>query len=457
MLESGGPPLWLIVSGGLAMVVTAVAVLARLDRARLVVAVMLFASSIAVIKDWRGRPQSTWIMPIQESRSWIVLAAGVLLWIAATGNMRRISLRHIAAPAALMLAAALYAGLLQFVHAGSTTAVQTIGFALATIAPLALVAPALMADCDGRARMIRVIIAANLVWLGVLVVQLIVNPDAVTQGRSARLYGLTGNPQHTGVMMAFFALIALWSALNGATRRAFVLSSLLLAVNLLMLLWTGSRTAGGMFVVGSMVILRHRLGRAILLLPLAGLLLYALLTIAGGDIAMHSERLLSTANTRATSWRGLLDSASRNPLFGVGEVETLSSENSYLYAASAYGVFMVALFVLVAITSARIGFRLFWLRSRLADHDLPYVDLVLAGLAMYFAGSILEGYMMSRVSVPLVMLILFSSLGVEISRAAHREPLFDEIEPYEQDLMESTPWPDDDAGSAWGAITPSQY
>jgi len=414
----------LIVVGVTVALVTAVAVMGRFDRARLVVGVMLFASSIAIIKDWRGRPQATWFMPVQVNRSTIVLGAGLLLYLAAIGNLGRVSISRLAGPALLTLAAALYGGLIEAMHSGASSGIESLAFAMSTIAPLALVAPGLCSTAEDRLRMLRVILGANLVWLIALAIQLLVNSSVVTQGKSLRLYGLTGNPQHTGVMMAIFAVVTLWVLIHTPRGRSFSLLLTLLTIDLLMVLWTGSRTAGAMFVLGAMLVLRHRAGRAILLFPIAALALYVALSLAGQDVSMKAERLFSTANTREESWRGLIESASRNPLFGVGRQETQSSENSYLFAFSAYGVFMAAILVLVGVTAAVQSFRLWRLSRWLPAVDRALVDLVHAFYAMYFAGSILEGYMMAQVAVPLVMIVLMSSLGVELSREAREARCF---------------------------------
>ncbi len=456
MTPSAAAPLWLIVAAVAASLFVAAWAMVRPRRAMWLLGAMLFFGCIAVIRNNLGRPQATWIMPLQSGRSELFLICGLGLGLLAVVHMPRMSLRNVAGPAWLLLLSAVYSGMITYVHVGLQSSVMAILFAIGTIAPMALVTPTLVADHDGRRRLIRTIHLVNVVWVAVLLIQLGIDRGVVTQGRSARLYGLTGNPQHTGVLLAVFGVVAVSSALRSVGARALPWLITLISVDVLLIIWTGSRTAGAMFVIGSMVVLRERWGRAVLLMPVAGLFVYVLLSFAGSDVLEKTDRLVSLQNTRAEGWRTLIESAMRNPIFGVGTQETERSENSYLFAWSSYGILMAGILALVGVAAAVQSFRLWSVRRWLDADDRLLANLVVGFYAMYFAGSVFEGYMLARVGAPLVFLLLFSSVGLALVHSARENALIlhDEAEhdaehdgytePYGADIGES--WSDDSPG-----------
>lgn len=418
MESSGGASLGLIVAAAAASLFVAVWAMVQPRRAMWILGGMLFLGCIAVIRNNAGRPQSTWIMPLQSGRSELFLIAGLGLGLLAIVQLPRMSLRNVAGPAWLVLFAAVYAGMMRYVHSGMQSSAQAILFAVATIGPLAVVTPSLVVDFEGRRRLIRTIHVVNAVWIAVLLVQLAIDRGVLTQGRSARLYGLTGNPQHSGVLLAIFGVVAVSSALRSVGARSLPWIIALISVDALLIIWTGSRTAAAMFIIGSMVLLRERWGRGVLVMPVVGLFVYVLLSLVGSDVTDKTERMLSLSNTRSHGWRTLVESAMRNPLFGVGEQETERSENSYLYAWSAYGIFMAGILVLVGVAAAVQAFRLWAIRRWLDRDDRVLANLVMGFYAMYFAGSIFEGFMLARVGAPLVFMLLISSIGLALVHSA---------------------------------------
>ncbi len=460
MTPSAAAPLWLIVVGVAASLFVAAWAMVQPRRAMWLLGAMLFFGCIAVIKNNAGRPQATWIMPLQSGRSELFLICGLGLGLIAVAQMPRLSLRNVAGPAWLLLLSAVYSGMITYVHAGLQPSVTAILFAMGTIAPLAIVTPTLVVDHDGRTRLIRTMHVVNWIWIVVLLIQITIDRSVVTQGLSARLYGLTGNPQHTGVLLAVFGVVAVSSALRAAGARGMPWLIALISVDILLIIWTGSRTAVAMFVIGSMMVLRERWGRAVLLMPVAGLFVYILLSIAGADVLEKTDRLASLTNTRSAGWRELIDSAMRNPLVGVGTQETERSENSYLFAWSAYGVFMAGILALVVIAAAVQSLRLWNMRRWLDADDRMLANLVMGFYAMYTAGSVFEGYMLARVGAPLVFFLLLSSVGLALVHTArdnawaiqadygNDDGYGPDAEAYGSDIVEA--WPDDSPGySGW--------
>src|SRR5207237_1186026 len=77
-----------------------------------------------------------------------------------------------------------------------------------------------------------------------------------------RFWGMLANAQQAAIFCAPLAIIALWLLLNDESRRARVLWFTLLAINMLFLAWTGSRTGAMLCVLGRVFGLYARLGRA---------------------------------------------------------------------------------------------------------------------------------------------------------------------------------------------------
>jgi hypothetical protein len=158
-----------------------------------------------------------------------------------------------------------------------------------------------------------------------------------------------------------------------------------------------------------------RLGRTVLYLPVLVLILYGAFYLALAlkvDLVI-AERIVSTQDTRTGVWIMMLEQGFENFWIGVGVYET-KSENSYLKAFASYGIGMVLLIGLLVLVSARLMWRIFRLRRWLSSERKAVVDLVIAYNGMYFAASMLEGIMISRVSAHLVLMLVFASIATDI-------------------------------------------
>jgi hypothetical protein len=380
-----------------------------------VIVVMLFVASTGTQGD-EFTGLRLWLYPIQANRSPIFLALGAILVIPLLVHSGRLSFT-LPVQGTLLLAIALYAGLLRIVHETPASGLSSIVFAAVTIAPLLVLVPALIEGWEDFPRLMRAVMVGHVAWIGAIAVQVVVNPSQLTIGKSSRFLGITGNPQHAAAYLAVMSTIAIWLFLSEPNRRARLLWVAILAINLILLAWTGSRTGMGMFVIGTTAATYGRLGRTALYLPFVAVVLWGgveLAALAGIDLATAGERLTSTEDTRTGAWLDMLASASKSPLIGAGVANAGDTENSYLFAFAAYGLGMMALVVILIVATCVIGLRLFARRHRVGPHARSVIDLILAYNAMYFAGALFEGYLIARVAAPLVMMLLFSGMASRV-------------------------------------------
>jgi hypothetical protein len=121
-----------------------------------------------------------------------------------------------------------------------------------------------------------------------------------------------------------------------------------------------------------------------------------------------------------------------SPLFGAGsQQDAVHSENSFLLGLASYGIVMGGLILLLMFATGWQVLRVLRLRAYFDGIDRRLAELYLGFCGAYFAGSLLEGYIVSRVSAPLVMMVIFSGIGgwlVGLGRqrqieALHAEPM----------------------------------
>lgn len=381
---------------------------------------MLLVSSMAVALDYYGNPAPTIWMAIQSRRAILFLVGGAAAFGVLLVQLRSLSTSGVSVSGAMLLLIGLYGALLRFHHGGPSDGIESFVFAVVTLVPL------LFATClVGRGRqdflaMLRTVMAVNTVWVTMCIMQFVVNPDQLTMGNENRFIGLTGNPQHAGTLMAFWVVNSLWLLLNDRGRTLRLLYIGLLGINLIMLAWTGSRTGLGMTVIGLCAVLYTRMGRAVLFLPVVLGIAYMgykmLIGITGMDVGV--ERLTSMQDTRSGAWLMLYEIGSQNPILGAGTDDTERSENSWLYAFASYGIGMLGL--VLALTAAAVFecLRAIRYRSWLDMPDRRMLDLCVGIVAMYFAGAVLEGYIISRVHPSMCFYIVFAGIGVAMARQA---------------------------------------
>lgn len=398
-------------------------------------ACMFLFSSMALPIDWNDRVKPTVWLPIQQNRSIFFLTFGVLASLVALAQINHLKGKPQSTIAWLILGANFYAAMMRFVHEGPGSGIESIFFATMTIVPLVLLPALVIREMDDFKLILRAIVLSNVVWVGMVMIQIAVNPTFVTMGNSFRFVGLLANPQHAGVLLPHICLILIWLILNDSGKyRIFYL--MMIGINGVFLLWTGSRTGVGMLVIGLSGILYSRVGRSIFFLPIAMFIAYIgfkfLTGVVGTDLGI--DRLASTDNTRDEAWRTLIQHGMENPVVGVGTEGTEKSENSWLYGFASYGVGMLGILILLTGVSFAVGLR--WFRARFSlEHEYrPYIDLCIAGVAMYFAGAVLEGYIVSRVSASLCIIPVYCGAGAIFCKAALSGYAYDEE--YEPDAYE---------------------
>ncbi|MHA7814425.1 MAG: O-antigen ligase family protein [Phycisphaerales bacterium] len=398
---------------------------------------MLLFASMAIPIGWNDKIKPTVWLPIQTNRSNLFLVCGIATMGIVLAQIQNLKGKPQSLMSWVFLLSAFYAAMMRFVHEGPSSGVLSVFFALITILPLMLLPAIVMRELDDFVLILRAIAVSNAVWVGMVMVQLVVNPKYLTMGNSYRFVGLLANPQHAGTLMPFICCILLWLVLNDSNRyKLFFLA--LLCINGVFQIWTGSRTGLGMVIIGVCAVLYGRVGRAILVLPLIGLFAYLGLNFVTNvlNIDFGADRLTSTLNTRDRAWANLLQIGLDNPILGVGVDESENSENSWLYAFASYGIGMLGIVILLTFVGFATGLR--WIRARflLPAEYRPMMDMCISVIAMYFAGAVLEGYVLSRVAPPLCFFPVFAGAGVILSKYAYSYNSSVEFDEYEDHYEE---------------------
>lgn len=409
---TGAQTLFMAGFGGLVLVA---ALLLKVSLRYWLLAGVLFATALtAPVDPFRREYVQTWLFSVQIKRAEIHLAFGVLLSLMVFFQ-RGVSASIFTFQGVMVLIMGLYAGFVQFVHKTPNEAIQTLLFCLATVPCLMVAVPQLCKDSDGCMKIARTIMWVSVIWTFCCSVQFILDPRKLLN-LQGRFWGMLANAQQAAVLVGPFAVVALWLLLNDPKKRNKMLWIALIAINLLFLAWTGSRTGAMMFVVGASFVLYVRIGQAVLLLPVAALMLWGLFALAIElKIYENLERLVSTENTRSGVWTNMWNTAMENPLLGVGFDDAGGSENSYLLGFASYGVGYFLLTITLLLGSMIVCGKALIGRKFVNPIDRGIIDLFIAMNAMYFAGSFFEGYMLGRSSCSQVLLMFIAGMLPYIS------------------------------------------
>lgn len=378
---------------------------------------ILFAAALtAPVNYERTNYLPTWMLPVQIRRAELHLAFGVLLSLLCLMQGRQMVQRWSWQSVVLVLMA-LYAGTLQIVHDTVLESVQSIGFALATMPCLIMAVEYTTRDREGCLRLLRTIMLVSVAWTVCCSIQFVINPKLLLNN-GGRFWGMLANAQQAAVLTAPFAFTAIWLFMYDPNKRLRALWVALTGINLLFLMWTGSRTGALMFAVGITFMLYSRGGKALLLLPIGGVVFGLLYWLALElQIMKNVERLVSNENTRDWVWALQIENFFENPLIGVGWGETGGSESSYLGGAAAFGIGYAALMACLLFGSMLMCLKLTVFKRRLPKADRALADMFIAWNAAYFAGAAFEGYLIGRSSTPQVMALLFAGIGVYLKDA----------------------------------------
>jgi hypothetical protein len=381
---------------------------------------LLFASCLATPRDWADRVLPTVWLGIQTRRSEIFLFAGVAGVLMALAQFGRLSGKRLSISAVLLVLIGLYSAMLRLHHGGAADGFESMIFAVCTLLPLVVTAAMVMDEPGDFRKILRLIAGVNALWVAMCALQFVVNSSYLTQGNQYRFQGLLGNPQHAGTLMAFFGVPVLWLLLNDRGAVTKFLYTGILGANMVLLIWSGSRTGMGMAVIGFAGVMYTRLGKSILFMPFAAIIAYVgfklVLSITGLDIG--ASRLTTLEDTRTGAWLKLWAAGMESPLFGMGMDELDRSENSWLYAFASYGIGLLGLTLLMTFVAGFEFLRAVRLRSWLTLEERRVLDLTLGVVAMYFAGAVLEGYMISRVSASMPFYMVFAGAMAMTTRHA---------------------------------------
>ncbi len=384
-----------------------------------------------------------WLVPLQYFRSESMLLTSAFISMGLVINITRAQWWRFPLPVSLLIIVGTYAGLVRTVHEGAASGLSTLVFALATLVPPAALAIGSLRDREDGERLLRYMGYAGIFWVFGAAVQLVVHQRMayVRAGLSDnyRFGGLMTNPQHASVYITMIGTLFFHLALNARGLIWKILWFGTLSVTIPMLLATGSRTGAAMLVIGCLPAAITRLGPAALLLPPAGAIAYyGAQFFASGKFGVNTERFLSTENTRTFAWLGLLEKGMESPIVGVGLEEAEFSENSYLLAFASYGVFSLLLTLATSAAAAFLILRLLVAFRRMsADHSRLAV-YSMSAIAAYLFGTLLEGYMLSRVNAMHYAFIAMCSVGVFTLRTLKESP------PLTDWLADDESWATDD-------------
>lgn len=379
---------------------------------------VVFATTLGagVTQDRTGYLQ-TWLLPVALRRPEIQLAFSIVILgvLLLTG---RLNLARLTPHAWFMLLIAFLAGTLQTIHTDAATAGQTIGFALVTVTATALASRYIAFDALGAIHLVRMFLVAGALWAAASSVQFLINPELLVNA-NGRFQGVLSNPQLCGLWLAPILVMALWGALNDPERRLRFLWFGLVGMYILFAGWTGSRLTVIITLIGWAFVLWAKIGKLVLLLPFAAVLVYGLGILAEQlQIGANLERLTSVENTRTSAWAAQLSAIAENPWIGVGWEDTGATENSYLAGFAGYGIVMFLL--LLAFLAFGIGLcaKLMLHRRSLPAHEKGLLDMVVGFHAMYFIGAAGEGYMLGRSSSIQTTLLVLGSVAMYLVQRA---------------------------------------
>lgn len=374
---------------------------------------MLLFASMSLPLDWNDRVLPTVWLPIQSKRSTFFFAMGAVALLMVVFQFGRAKGKVISMSALTLILMGFYAAMLRFVHDGPVEGAYSIVFAVCTLIPLLFVSLVSIEEPLDLLLFLRSTMLMNIVWLGMCAVQFLANPSYLTVGNQYRFVGILNNPQHSGALFAFLSVFVLWLLLNDPVKKYRIFYIALGCVNVICLLWSGSRTGLGMGIIGISAVMYTKAGRSILIMPLVAIAAYVgmkvVVDVLGIDFGI--SRLASTENTRDYAWWKLYTTGMQNPLFGVGTLESEKSENSWLFGFAAFGIGMLGLSILLTLLAMWECLRMIRLRFWLPAFYRPYSDLIVGCIAMYFAGAVLEGYMVSRVNTVLCLYIPIATAG----------------------------------------------
>ena len=386
------------------------------------VMVMLFVASCAIIVQPNGTVNRTFLFNIQIYRNEIMIALGFALATAGIANLGNLRGFKIGAQTVILVLILLYMSLIRPFHYGPLDGAQTFAMGVLTLLPIAFIVTGSIKSWDDFYTVFRIIPVFAMLYIGAVVLQTLLNYHEMTIGAGKRFCAFTGNPQHAAVLFGPLCGMLVFSVLNEPVKFLRLLWLGTLGGGLICLIATESRTGLLMAVLTTSGVLYQRLGTAIFVAPIIGLLGVAGLSAAESlGVELGLDRFTSTEDTRSGAWLGLWTAAQDSPIIGKPMDEISGSENSLLNGFASYGVGMLILLLVFMLISAFTMLTLFRLRKRVPKKHRQIVDVIMGYNAAYFAGAMFEGYMVSRVAFSMLLIHFFAALAAKVIVLAKAE------------------------------------
>jgi hypothetical protein len=260
------------------------------------------------------------------------------------------------------------------------------------------------------------IAGAGLLFLVGTLYQLMVNRGAVMVG--ARLFSTTGNPQHAALVCAITLLPMCYLIIDKREWKIYrLLLGLAAGFQIILLLWTGSRTGLLVAVSGVVLLFRARIGK----LALAGLLVGLSVWLA---MSIYTESTLTIAgmfargDTRTHAWIVWWQQFLDNMGWGIMTEQFGAGENSYLTTAAQMGLFgLIPLMLWMCLA----GWQLLQLQRlrRYLGEEVLLADLATASLVSIAIGAIFEGYLLASLTLPIFAIYMYLALVTFLIDAVH--------------------------------------
>jgi hypothetical protein len=400
--------------GIIAVIALIMLMVVRLRAALLILGVMLFVGSLAIPAEAAKGDFNrtlTWLSPLQFLRSFVYLFCGVLLTLGTLVHISKLRLASTSMTGLMLMVVASYAGLLNCYHVSFTDGLFTIVSAILTMGTLSVLLPNLLHTVDDFCMMLRVLVFTSIVYSVAVLVQLGIDRAPLIAPNAFRFQGISGNPQFVSVFLAAVITSTVFLIMNDSQKRFKWLYIASACLNVVLLIWTGSRTGAAMTMIGLTGVLFTRMGKALLFAPflvggVAGIL--EMMSASGIDIGF--DRLTSTDDTRSGVWRAMIENSLENPVIGAGFRGAGAAENSFLLATASYGFGSLLTLLLLTLLTGVQCLRLLSLRRHVSGFSRRLIDLQFGFYAMYFAGANFEGYLIARISVMLPIFLMFSAI-----------------------------------------------
>ena len=383
---------------------------------------ILFVSGLATQMTPSDTVEQTFWMGIQTRRSDLFLAFGALGTLCLLSQSAKSKSLDLSIASLLYFMSLLYAAFIRGYHEGFVSLFEGTVFCIFTVAPLCIWSVNYAQLPKHLSNIQRAILFVNVLTILFIAVQFVQDSSALTMdagGGQSRFRGLLSNPQHAGAQFALLGASCLWVMIHDKARY-FSLALGTLAVDVVLILWTGSRTSLAMLAIAGGAIAYPRLGRQAIYAPLFAALgfgLYSVLTSKLG-VDINAERLSVGGNTRSEAWRQLIREGLSSPIFGVGVENSLKSENGWLYGFATGGLGMLALLSLWTFAVIREILIFVRRRNQIAPALKPTVYYCIGILLAYFGGAVFEGYFISRVSTPLCIVLLALTLSLMLRKTS---------------------------------------